>query len=431
MTFAAPFFAWAAAGVALATVALHLLAWRRPPETPLPTARFAPERPVRMVSRAVRPTDLGLLALRVLLLMLVGVALAGPVLTPGREGTARVIVVDRSRSAGSGAGVTAPAREAFRTGDALVVFDSAAREVVAPTADSITSVTPSQGAGSLSAALVLGSRIAQRLARIRDSVVIVLVSPVTTDELDAATASVRRTWPGPLQLVRAGAAPNDTASPAIPEVRAGAGDPVGVALALSGPLAGGRSVRVVRDGATAADSAWARAGNAVVTWPIATPAEWSRRAAVDTAFAVATVGPGAATVIAPFIRVAEAPVGRVVARWSDGDPAVTEAALGAGCVRVVTVAPASTGDLAVTPAFRRFVERLAAPCGDARQLRPAPDSVLSRLLPATIAVDALGPVAVEAREPPQRTLVAWLLGLALATAVAEMFVRRGGSHAAA
>jgi hypothetical protein len=232
-------------------------------------------------------------------------------------------------------------------------------------------------------------------------------------------------------LVRAGAAPNDTASSAIPEVRAGAGDPVGVALALSGPLAGGRTVRVVRDGATAADSAWARAGNAVVTWPIATPAEWSRRAAVDTAFAVATVGPGAATVIAPFIRVAEAPAGRVVARWSDGDPAVTEAALGAGCVRAVTVGPANIGDLALTPAFRRFVERLAAPCGGARQLRPAPDSVLSEVLPATIAVDAVGPVAVEAGEPPQRRLVAWLLGLALATAVAEMFVRRGGSHAAA
>src|SRR6185436_18205171 len=91
MSFAAPLFAWIAAAVAAATVALHLLAWRRPPESPLPTARFAPERPIRMVSRAVRPADLALLALRVLIVLLVGVALAGPSFDARREGLGRVV----------------------------------------------------------------------------------------------------------------------------------------------------------------------------------------------------------------------------------------------------------------------------------------------------------------------------------------------------
>jgi hypothetical protein len=431
MTFAVPFFAWAAAGVALATVALHLLAWRRPPETPLPTARFAPERPIRMVSRAVRPSDLGLLALRLLLILLIGAALAGPVLAPRREGTARVIVMDRTRSAGSGDEVGAAARNAFRTGDAVIVFDSTAREVVSPTADSVTAAIPSRATSSLSAALIVASRAAHRLARDRDSVAMVIVSSFTTDQLDAAAASIRRTWPGPVQLVRAGVAPNDTAPPARPELRSPGGDPVAVAVSLAGALPGGRRVRIVRDAVTAADSAWASAGNAIVAWPIEAPAAWPRRATTDTAFGVATLGVDAATVVAPFSRVASPPAGRVTARWSDGDPAVTEATLGTGCIRSVSVPVPAVGDLAVTPAFRRFVEQIAAPCADSRVLSLASDSLLSRTLPAELATDAPARAVVVDAAESRRTLVAWLLALALAAGVAELFLRRGASHAAA
>src|SRR4051794_39853178 len=132
MTFAVPFFALASGLVALATVVLHLLAWRRPPESPLPTARFAPERPVRMVSRAVRPADLALLALRVTIIMLVGVALARPTFSAQRNGVGRVVVVDRSRFVGTGSAVAAAARSVYRPGDALVLFDSSARKVAVP-----------------------------------------------------------------------------------------------------------------------------------------------------------------------------------------------------------------------------------------------------------------------------------------------------------
>src|SRR6185369_17807079 len=97
MSFTAPLFAWVGGGLALGVVALHLLAWQRPPASLLPTARFVPDAPLRAVSPAVRPTDLVLLAVRVLAIILVSAALAGPRFAPRVQGLGRVIVVDRSR----------------------------------------------------------------------------------------------------------------------------------------------------------------------------------------------------------------------------------------------------------------------------------------------------------------------------------------------
>ena len=433
MTFAAPFFAWVAGTVAIATVALHLLAWRRPPASPLPTARFAPERPIRMVSRAVRPADLALMALRVSLVLLIGLALAGPSVPPRREGAASVIVVDRSRSVGTGVEAATTARDAFRAGDAVVVFDSSAREIASPTADSVPASRPSNAPGSLSAALIVAGRAARRLANDHDSVVIVIISPVTRDELDAATPAIRRTWSGPVRVVRIGGTPSDTAPPGRPELRGAAGDPVAVTLSLVAPVAGGRSVRVVRDALTGADSAWARTGNTLVAWPVEPPGHWQRRVRGDTAYAVTAASAGAepATVVAPFARYVGPPVGRVVARLSDGEPAVTEAALGAGCVRSASVALPAAGDLALTPPFRRFAERMVAPCGSGRPLSPASDSTVAAMLtaePATATSDVrLTAPAGDSR----RTLVTMMLGLALAAALGEMFLRRGDAHAAA
>ena len=439
MTFAVPFFAWVSGLVALATVALHLLAWRRPPESPLPTARFAPERPVRMVSRAVRPADLALLALRVAIIVLVGVALARPTFSAERNGTARVVVVDRSRFAGTGADVAAAARSAFQPGDALVLFDSAAREIAGPTPDSIN-VPASAAPGSLSPALVGAVRAANRLARARDSVEIVVVSPFAASEMDGATAVIRRLWPGPVRLVRAGASPNDTDGLGSPDVRAPRGDPVAVSVALLGTIRGGADVRVVRDAAAAADSAWAREGRTVVVWPreASVPAGWSPRASLDTAFAVAAYGAadgslssGSATVVAPMTRTATPPAGRVVARWSDGEPAASESALGGGCVRSVAIAVSPSGDLPITSAFRRLAEQLVRPCASVAPWVAASDSALAAGRPlagrrsSEVAASVIG-------EPAPSTLTAWLLGLALLAAFAEMVVRRGGGvHATA
>ena len=436
MTFAAPLFAWGAAAVAVATVALHLLAWRRPPESPLPTARFAPERPIRMVSRAVRPADLALLALRVLLVMAVGIALAGPSFGARREGLARVIVMDRSASVGNEAEVASAARAAFRAGDAVVVFDSVAREVVAPVADSLGAPPSTQGRGLVSAALVAAVRAAMRLERERDSVEIVVFSPIAAGQLDAATRAVRGTWHGRLRVVRVGGVPNDTMTLGRVDVRAPDADPVAVALGLEAPVAGGASVRVVRDAPTGVDSAWAERGRAIVVWPATTAAGWPRRADVDTAFAVTALGNSdggarAATVVAPFVRSVLPPAGRAVARWTDGEPAVTEMALGAGCVRSVAVAVPPVGDLPLTPAFRHFARRVAEPCYAQNRHTPVTDSVVASVLPATVPATDRVNVATLSAGIPRTRATAWLLALALVLAVAEMWVRRGGSNATA
>ena len=438
MSFAAPVFAWVGVAVALAVVALHLLAWRRPPTIPLPTARFAPEAPARMVSPAVRPADLALLALRVLLVGLISAALAGPRFPSRAHSTARVMVVDRSHGPEAWSEIDRTARSAFRPGDALVLFDSVARQVRNPTADSIAATTVSES-GSMSAALILAIRAATELQRARDSVEIVVVSPFGSDEMDAASASIRRLWPGHVRAVRAGAPPNDTTPARRVDVRARPGDAVAAALALAGTTSPG-AVRVIRDAITPVDTAWARDGGAVVVWPAAAPEGWQIRAAIDTAFGVTVISAASAsptgsarpaTVVAPFARRVAPPPGQVVARWDDGDPAATELALGAGCVRSVAVDVPTTGDLALTPAFRRFAEQLARPCVSSRVWMPVSDSVLSAVLPASILPDSI--VHLPARHDSQSdsSIAAWMLAAAMAAALVELLVRRGAANATA
>src|SRR3954465_5097791 len=147
MSFAAPLFVWVGGALALGVVALHLLAWRRPPASPLPTARFAPDAPVRTVSPAVTPTDLVLLAVRVLVIVLVSAALAGPRFPSRVEEPGRVIVGDRSYGLEGWASIDHVARSVYRSGDALVVFDSTAREVRNPTLDSIVATSPTSQFG--------------------------------------------------------------------------------------------------------------------------------------------------------------------------------------------------------------------------------------------------------------------------------------------
>jgi hypothetical protein len=440
MSFAAPLFAWVGGAFALGVVALHLLAWRRPPTSPLPTARFAPDAPVRTVSPAVKPTDLVLLAVRVLAIILVSAALAGPRFPSRVPGLGRVIVVDRSHGPEAWASIDRAARSVFRPGDALVLFDSAARAVSNPTADSIIATLPTRESGGLSAAFVVAIRAANQLQRGRDSVEIVVVSPFASDAIDAATASIRRVWPGTVRTMRFGTPPNDTTRARPVDLRGGAGDPVSAALALEG-AAPVSAVRVVRDSTTAGDTAWARQGGAVVVWPSGSAHEgWQVRAAVDTAFGVtvsslvgsASPSPArSATVVAPFVRRASPPPGRVVARWDDGTPAASEIPLGAGCMRSVAVVVPSTGDLALSPAFRRFAAQLAGPCIGRQTWVAMPDTVVSAVLPATGARDAARALSAAETGRSDSGIATWLLGAALAALVVELVVRRGAVNATA
>src|SRR5688500_16708223 len=119
----------------LVPLALHLIRRRPLGRAPLPTARFLVEDPRKAV-RVSRPTDLPLLALRMLLLLLLGFGLARPAWIPTPEGTSTVVLLDRG-SAMRGDGWRAAvgeARRSLRDADGasrgeLVMFDTAAVRV--------------------------------------------------------------------------------------------------------------------------------------------------------------------------------------------------------------------------------------------------------------------------------------------------------------
>ena len=419
MSFLAPWFLAGAALAAAGVVALHFLAFQRPRPAVLPTARFLPDRPARAASPARRPRDLLLLALRVLLVLLVGAAFARPVPEPRRRPVARVVALDMSRAVGDAAAARDSARGLLREGDVLVAFDSAARVVDGAATDTLLRAAtsgPAAARGSLSAALVAALRTAPALRERADSVELVLVSPLATEEVDAATASLRALWRGRARLVRvAGVADTAPPAPAL-AVRAPAADPVLAAAALARPLADTARVRVVRGAPSAADTAWARAGGVVVHWPAAGERPAWPRARVDTSGAVVTDG---GSVVAAFERRWAPPPGRAVAWWADGEPAATETPLGAGCVRRVAVVVPEVGDVALAPSFRRLLDAVAARCGGERDLHPLADV---RWLGG--AGPLYAPAAPEVASAGAR-LARWLFLAALAVALAELALRRG------
>jgi hypothetical protein len=382
MSFMAPGFLTAAAIAALGIIALHFIMTRRARSVAFPTARFVPDAPIVARSRSIRFADLLLMIVRVLIVLLVGTALARPVISPRRERTARVIVADVSGSAASVAEVRDSARKLFRRGDALVVFDTAAWLVTAP--DSIVSGSGAGLQGSLSAGLVAASRAGSRVRDGSDSVELVVVSPVTAAERDRATTTIRAQWPGRARLVR---------------------------VAAAGALDTSRVLN--RD---------------VNFLSASRPARALARRHVDTVGAVVA---GGNVVVAPFERrwrftadsLAHA---RVVARWVDGEPAAIEWDSAASCARSVAVPVDSSGDMLLRPSFIRFRAALSAPCG---RVAAAPDAELAQTMIGS------GGLARSARFLPasdiESTLAPWFIALAILLAIVEMVLRAtrsGGSE---
>ncbi|HEU0053692.1 MAG TPA: BatA domain-containing protein, partial [Longimicrobium sp.] len=122
ITFGTPAFLLAGALAALVPLALHLIRRRPPSRAPLPTARFLSDDP-RTSIRVSRPTDLLLLALRMLLLVLVGAAFARPAWLPAPDGTSEIVLLDRSAPMAGAA--WRPAVDAARR--ALIAPDGSAR----------------------------------------------------------------------------------------------------------------------------------------------------------------------------------------------------------------------------------------------------------------------------------------------------------------
>jgi hypothetical protein len=429
VTFLAPWALWAAAAVSAAVIALHILASRNPRVTPLPTARFIPDVPLRATARAMRLTDVALMILRVAAVMLVGVAFARPELSSGRRAVGRVVMVDASRALGSRAEAADSAARLLARGDVLIAFDSSAHVIHNGSTESLRAALADSNTraprGSLSTALAAAMRAASTLRADADSVEIVLVSPLAAEEWDAATTAIRAVWRGRVRLVRVGAARPGIAA-RIEVTNASLDDPVRAAASLRGSAASidAPLARIDRGSPLASDTAWARdRAHTLVRWPAHVDSSgWHMRARVDTVGGVlARQGAAAAVVVSPFARTVDPAPGRVIARWVDGTAAATERALGAGCVRDVAIPIARTGDLALRESTRRLVAALASPCGGDETYTAASDSALVQLR-------GTGPLvatrALERRTAPRGHLATWLLAAALVLLLLEPLLRR-------
>lgn len=375
MTFLAPGFLLAGGAAACAVVALHFIMTRRPRSVPFPTARFIPDAPVAARERSLRLSDLLLLVLRVFTIMLVGIALARPVLTPTREKIVRVILADVSGAVADVSETRDSVRALMRPGDELIAFDTSARAVGSP--DSLVNHAGSGSVASLSAAVVAALRSGQRVRAGADSVELVIVSPIAMAENDRATAAIRRQWPGRARLVRVRATPTDSSD-------------------------------LRRVEAAFLDSA--RPNFAVP------------RNRIDTAGAVIANGN---VVVGAFERRWRFPDdslkgARVLARWVDGEPAAIERDSGSTCSKSVLIPVDSSGDMLLRPSVAKLRAALSGACQRATAM---PDPALALIIAGgsgKLASTTDFPAATDSASPISR----WLIALAIVLALVEMVLRR-------
>jgi hypothetical protein len=387
-------------------VALHLITTQRPPAEPYPTARFVPAGDARAAARAARPSDLWLLLLRVTALVLLGAAAARPVWTTRGAPLARVLVVDRSRSAGPDA--VDSARAYWRPGDALVVFDSSARVVARPHPDSLRALPMVGARGSLSAALAAARRAGAGLAMHADSVELVLITSAARDAVDDGTVAIATSWPGRHRVIVTTAAAPVRSRVELAGARAD--DPLAAAIAmLPTPTAPAARVLVRRDSVTESDRAAATGGATLVIWP----------RAVRGAARPRGVTADGATFVADLSGDARSERGAVVARWSDGSAAAVEHATGAGCERVVGIGLPERGDAVLSEPFRRILTRLVAPC--LAMPRTGTDTAAVRALRA----DGAAATAAALRDTASQDapLALWCAVAALVVLLAEWLLR--------
>ena len=402
MNFIAPGWIGLAAVASLAVVAIHLIAWRLPRTVVLPTARFVPDEPARRAARTIRLADLALLALRVAILMLGGIAMARPVFESRPSGLATVIAV---AAIGDSAAWTESVRAIPRANHAsFVVFDTTAQVFT-----EFASLPGSRQGGeySLTVGLLAAIREARRLRQEYDTVRIALVAPFARSSFDNATSDVRAMWPDSIRLIRIPHAA-EAPTPAHVEFTASGDDPVvaGIRLAQSNGLIRGKS-RVIREGrATSPDS-----GQAVVLWPRTTPNDSER---LDAVYA------GGMTAIGAFTMTPLGDSGTVIARWMNGAPAAREILSGGGCIRSIGFDVPDLGDFVLTPSFQRLVAELLAPCGAMRQSSIAPDSMIASLSAPTSGSST----RVLVSDDPRNRTAAIIMVLAMLLALAELLVRR-------
>lgn len=413
MTFLAPLFLAAGAVAAGVIVLLHFLARRRPRSAVLPTARFVPDDPARWPARAPRPTDLLLLALRVLAVLVIAAAFAQPVRAPERTVTTRLVLVDRSRAVGDERALRDSALSVLREGDVMIVFDTASITHPNGSRDSASAVARSTAPPSLSAALIAAERAALDLRETTDSLELVIISSFADAAWDAATPELRARWPARVRLVHVPLATGDT-SPSTVDVRGAASDPVRTAVARFASD-GDESVRVVRTALSRTDSAWVRAGQRVLLhWPADTG---------DPATSAQAVVVGDIVLAAPLVRrtLGSSEGAAVMARFADGSPAVVEKTHGHGCIRDVAFDFPRAGDVPLRESSRRIAEALGARC-----LQHSRYAALGRARLETLRGEGrLLATSSLARAPQQQSrATAWLLIIGAMLLLAEVAARR-------
>lgn len=407
MSFIAPWWLGVSALLGAGVVALHLLARRRPRLFYFPTARFVPDQPSTAASLAMRPTDLPVLLLRLLLVLLLGAALAQPVL-PRPAHTTSIVLLDRSRLAPQLDSVSATL---IRAADMVLAFDSTATRI---DPGALGGLDLTGGRGSISAALVAALRAAPQLADDGDSLALTIISPFRAEEFDAATLAVRALWKGGITLLPQGVR-RDTA--AYTAVVLAPDDPLSATLSLLNS-GGSFPVRLVRSRPSAEDTAWARNGGTLVVWPRVLEGMAWPAGPGDT---IGGVAAGRQAVVAPFARAFAPPGGATTAAWSDGADAATTVRLGAGCVRSVAIEISGSGDLPLRPSFLGLARTLLGPCGGEVDTTPVPPATLDSLRGTPgLLVSAAAGAGQERKTPANRWL---LLGAAFIFAV-EPWVRR-------
>jgi hypothetical protein len=461
LTLALPAFLVAGALAMLVPLALHLIRRRPPLRAPLPTARFLVEDP-RNAVRVSRPTDLPLLLLRMLLLLLLGFALARPAWIPAPRGTSTVVLLDRG-AAMQGAGWSAALGEARRSllgadGEArgeLVLFDTSAvrigRNRITPALfDSLLAAGATDRPADYAAALRAIPASAREL-RGADSVRVRMISALADGGWTPGLAPLRRAaWPGALDLARvplARAAADSARAPAVAPralvLSARGGGFASAALGASGmeggranpraPLASEAGVYLLMDAPSAATAGQllerVRGGATLIVTPSAAAEPLRASLPWTGGFAVARNSGGGAMWFGAELELAgaagrveqgrAAAGARIVAAWEDGRPAAVARALGSGCI-VFAGVELEGGELPFQAEYPAALARLARGCAAdassaaaARPLDPGAVALLRGRGPQSLSASAIG--ASEAGIALGR----WILGAAILVALVE------------
>jgi len=466
LTFASPAFLLAGALAALVPLALHLIRRRPPSRAPLPTARFlSPDS--RTSVRLGRPTDLLLLALRMLLLVLAAAAFARPVWRPAARGTASVVLLDRGGAMAGGDAwprAVAAARQRLlgprgEALGALVLFDSTAAVIpashVTPALfDSLVAARPRGSPSRIAADLRTLTAVVGGL-READSVRVALVSRLRWNGWSDGMGPLRRAvWPGAIELIDL---PDpDSADSGIVADNVRAKEAIWFADALDGlsyakPAleATGWQVPLV---SASAETRLDSAGLIVVAGVVPASVEAALRGAAEAGATVLVTAPAAASLrgIIPWtgaMRADSAGGGMwlasgphasgaamrvsgdaargaaVVASWDDGRPAAAARRLGRGCV-VFAATDLERGEMTLHAEYPRLLDGLARGCeaGDGASSidrNAALDAGARALLRGT------GARVVAARTVPGWgggvPLGRWAMAAALLAALAETF----------